>query len=103
MRAADQNFRAVDFGLHAATGGLGKILRFGQRHAGFARQLRQRLGGRMIAVFFGGRGQTQQFGGLGFADRRQAADGELAGRERAGLVKDEGVDLGGRLRCRRRS
>ena len=95
MRAADQNFRAVDFRLHAATGGFGKILRLGQRHAGFARQIGERLGGRMVAVFFGGGGEQQQFGGLGVADRREAADGELAGRERAGLVEDERVDLRG--------
>ena len=91
MRAADQNFRAVDFRLHAATGGFGKIFRLGQRNSGFARERGERLGGRMVAVFFGGRGEQQKFGGLRFANRREAADGELAGRERAGFVENEGI------------
>ena len=65
--------------------------------------LRQRLGRRVIAVFLGGRGDAQQFGGLRVAERHQAADGEFAGGQRAGFVEDEGVDLRGQLRCRRRS
>ena len=64
LGAAHQHFGAVDLGLDAASRGLGKILRFGQRHAGFGGQLRQRLGGGVIAVSFGGGREAQQFGGL---------------------------------------
>ena len=103
LRAADQNGCAVDVRLHAATGGFGKILRLGQRHAGFARELRERLGGRMVAVFFGGGGERSNSAGLRFADRRQAADGELAGRQRAGFVEDKGVDFRGGFDVARRS
>src|SRR5476651_1725790 len=91
LRAANENFRAVDLRLHAATGGFGKIFRLGERNSGFARERRERLGGRMVAVFFGGRGEQQKFGGFRFANRRETADGELAGRERAGFVEDEGI------------
>ena len=103
LRAADQHLGAVHLGLDAAAGGFGEVLRLGQRHAGFGGQLRQRLGGGVVAVFLGGGGEAQQFGGLDVAERRQAADGQFAGGERAGLVEDEGVDLRGQLRCRRRS
>jgi len=54
----DQNGCTVNVRLHATAGGLGKILRLGQRHAGFAREFRERLGGRMVAVFFGGGGKA---------------------------------------------
>ena len=100
LRAANENFRAVDLRLHAATGGFGKIFRLGERNSGFARECGKRFRRRMVAVFFGGRGEQQKFGGLRVADRREAADGELAGRERAGLVEDERVDLRGEFDVR---
>ena len=54
----------------------------------------------MVAVFFSGSRQQQQFGGLRFAERRQAAHGELTGGQRAGFVEDKGVDFGGGLNVR---
>ncbi len=62
LGAADEDFGAVDLGADAAAGGFGKVLRLGQRDAGFAGQLGQGLGGGMVAVFLGGGGQAQQFG-----------------------------------------
>src|SRR6266567_3411171 len=45
LRPAYQHLAAADFGHDPPPGALGEILRLGQRHARFARQLRQRLGG----------------------------------------------------------
>jgi hypothetical protein len=59
-----KTFGAVDLRLHAASGGFGKIFRFGQRHAGLAGQLGQRLGGRMVAVLLRRSGEAEQFGGI---------------------------------------
>ena len=49
----------------------------------------------MVAVFFGGCSEQQKFGRFGLANRREAAYGEMAGRERAGLVEDERINLRG--------
>src|SRR5271154_4751359 len=97
LRAANENFYAVDLRLHAAPGGFRKIFRLGQRNSSFARERRERLGGRMVAVFFGGRGEQQKFSGLRVANRREAADGELAGRECAGFVEDERIYFRGKF------
>ncbi len=92
--AADDDGGVVDFGGHAASGGLGEILRLDERHAGFTSQLREGLGGGVVAVFFGGGGDAQQFGRGDAAHRGEAADSEFSGGESAGLVKDKRIDLG---------
>ena len=92
MRAANYDLRAIDARLDAAPGALGEIFRLGERHAGLFGELGQRLCRGVVAVFLRGRGKPQEFGRLGFAQRRETADRQASGRERAGLVENEGVD-----------
>ena len=47
----------------------------------------------MIAVFLGRRCEAQQLGRFGLAEGRQAADGQFAGRQGAGLIKDKSIYL----------
>ena len=51
----------------------------------------------MIAELLGARGDAEQLGGGRAAGGCKAAHGQLAGRESAGLVEDEGVNFRGQL------
>src|SRR5213592_3491209 len=93
----DDDFRAIDARLDAASGGFHEVLRFCQWHPGFLGQLRERLGRGVVAVFLGRGRQPEQFCRLRFAQRRETADREFARRQRSGLVEDEGVDARGQL------
>ena len=55
------------------------------------------LGGGVIAVFFGGSSDAQQFCRLGLTDGGQPADSQFTRCQGAGLVKNEGINLRGQL------
>src|SRR5580692_8344856 len=79
LGAADKDGFAINVGFDAATGGFAEIFGFGKGHAGFFGELRQGLGGGVVAVFLGGGGGAEQFDRSGGTERRETADGEFAG------------------------